>query len=501
MKSRALTCIFAMTLFGALAIPVRLAAQHTHYKLVDMGTLGGPASYVTEPGFGFGELVLNSRGEVTGKSDTPTPNNGSGNCPPICFDTKVFRWQSRGLMPLDGLSTIINNSDVASINSRGWIAGNSATGDIDPITGGQIVHGVLWKENKPIDLGTLGGLESTAAYVNDGGDVVGFSTINTSPDPFSFLGGPIHPFIWENGVIRDLGTLGGPDALPGPSCTNERSHQVTGGSFINSTPNPETGVPTVHPFLWENGKMTDLGTLGGTLTAFLLDDAQCVNNRGQVAGVSTLPGDQIIHPFLWDHGVLTDLGTLGGDFTITTWFNDVGELVGGTTTAGEAMFDATLWEGGAVTDLGTLDGDCASLAHSLNSTGQIVGESDSCDGITIRAVLWDKGEIVDLNTLIPPNSDLQLGIAENINDRGEIVGWGGRPAGCEDVFACGHAFLLIPCVAAQDCAGNDNVSPPAESATTRSVAERREMTKAFVARFRARLAQRYHAHGPIGPRD
>jgi probable HAF family extracellular repeat protein len=249
MKSRTLAWFTMMTLFATLAIPAQVAAQHTHYRLVDMGTLGGPASYVTEPGFGFGELVLDSRGEVAGKSDTSTPNNGSGNCPLICFDTKVFRWERGVLTPLDGLSTVIDNSDVASINSRGWIAGNSATGDIDPITGGQIVHGVLWKENKPIDLGTLGGLEITAAYVNDGGEVVGFSTINTIPDPFSFLGGSIHPFIWMNGVMRDLGTLGsGTDALPGPSCTNERSHQVTGGSFIDTISNP-TGVPTVHPFL------------------------------------------------------------------------------------------------------------------------------------------------------------------------------------------------------------------------------------------------------------
>jgi probable HAF family extracellular repeat protein len=493
MKSQFLMEFAAMTCFASMAIPAEPAAQHTHYKLVDMGTLGGPASYVTEPGLGFGELVLNSRGEVAGKSDTSTSNQRSGNCPPICFDTKVFRWERGTLTPLDGLSTVINNSDVASINSRGWIAGNSATGDIDPITGGQIVHTVLWKENRPIDLGTLGGLESTAVYVNDVGEVVGFSTVNTIPDPFSFLGGSIHTFIWKDGEIRDLGTLGsGTDALPGPSCTNRRSQQVTGGSFIDSTPNPGTGVPTVHPFLWENGKMTDLGTLGGTLAAFQLDAAQCVNNRGQVAGVSTLPGDQIVHPFLWDHGVLTDLGTLGGDFAITTWLNDAGDVVGGTTTAGEAAFHATLWRDGAVTDLGALDGDCSSLAHSVNSTGQIVGESDSCDGITIRAVLWDKGEIVDLNTLIPPNSSLQLGIPENINDRGEIVGFGGRPAGCEDVIACGHVFLLIPCVTAQDCGGEDSISTRTESrSNTLTPTQRREMTKALVSRLRAR----YHFSG------
>jgi hypothetical protein len=191
MKSTTLMCSMVMTGFAILAVPIRMSAQHTHYKLIDMGTLGGPASYFTEPGLGRGELVLNSRGQVAGKADTSTLDNASGNCPPICFDTKVFRWQQGVLTPLDGLSAVIDNSDVASINSRGWIAGNSATGDIDPITGGQMVHAVLWKEDKPVDLGSLGGLESTAVYVNDGGEVVGFSTINTIPDPFSFLGGSI----------------------------------------------------------------------------------------------------------------------------------------------------------------------------------------------------------------------------------------------------------------------------------------------------------------------
>jgi probable HAF family extracellular repeat protein len=187
--------------------------------------------------------------------------------------------------------------------------------------------------------------------------------------------------------------------------------------------------------------MTDLGTLGGTLVA--MDAAQCVNNRGQVAGVSTLSGDQIVHPFLWDHGVLTDLGTLGGDFTITTWLNDAGEVVGGTTTAGEAEFHAALWRDGAITDLGTLEGDCFSLAHAVNSSGQIVGESGSCF-IALRAFLWDEGRIVDLNTLIPANSSLQLVVAVNINDKGEIAGTG-TPPGCADYLECGHVFLLIPC--------------------------------------------------------
>jgi hypothetical protein len=44
MKSKTLTCLTAIPLFAALALPAQLAAQHSGYKLIDIGTLGGPAS-------------------------------------------------------------------------------------------------------------------------------------------------------------------------------------------------------------------------------------------------------------------------------------------------------------------------------------------------------------------------------------------------------------------------------------------------------------------------
>jgi hypothetical protein len=56
----------------------------------------------------------------------------------------------------------------------------------------------------------------------------------------------------------------------------------------------------------------------------------------------------------------------------------------------------------------------------------------------------NSGPIVDLNTLVPRGSNLTLELAESINDRGEIAGIG-SPPGCENPFACGHVFVLIPC--------------------------------------------------------
>src|SRR5437016_11503710 len=207
--------------------------------------------------------------------------------------------------------------------------------------------------------------------------------------------------------------------------------------------------------------MIDIPTFGGTLVSGELDaGALCVNNRGQVAGASTLPGDSVLHPFLWDRGVLTDLGTLGGDNGIVGWLNDAGEAVGGADTPGGEAFHATLWRNGVIADLGTLAGDCVSVANAINSNNQIVGASFNCDTNTLRAVLWDKGSIVDLNTLIPANSSLELFDATNINDRGEIAGRG-LPAGCDDVHFCGHVFLLIPCGNATTCEDNTRVTTTA----------------------------------------
>ena len=105
-----------------------------------------------------------------------------------------------------------------------------------------------------------------------------------------------------------------------------------------------------------------------------------------------------------------------------------------------------------MSDLGTVGTDPCSRESSINSKGQIVGGSSNCSYF-LHAYLWEKGgPMIDLNTLVPAGSDLQLTVAVNINDRGEIIGLG-VPPGCpaEKVATCGHAFLLIPCGEGQGC--------------------------------------------------
>ena len=62
----------------------------------------------------------------------------------------------------------------------------------------------------------------------------------------------------------------------------------------------------MHGFVWQDGKMTDLGTLGGRSSR-----PRAINERGQVVGESVTASGET-HPFLWQNGKMTDLGTLGG---------------------------------------------------------------------------------------------------------------------------------------------------------------------------------------------
>jgi len=171
---------FNLVVCAAVALPNQLAAQRVRYKLIDIGTFGGPASYFTDPGVGGTSKVLNNRGMLAGKAELPTPDPDNGNCPPVCFVTHVFRWDNGVLTDLGAL-TGGEDSDIGGINARGWVVGCSTTGETDPFTNAPLCHATLWRRNQPEDLGTVGGYISNAFHVADGGQIAGASTTGT-PD-------------------------------------------------------------------------------------------------------------------------------------------------------------------------------------------------------------------------------------------------------------------------------------------------------------------------------
>jgi len=453
MKSRKLTCIAVLTLSAALVVPIQLAAQgnqnhnnnskHHHYKLIDLGTFGGPQSYVDIPN--NYAPVLNDGGVVAGWADTSTMDPYQPN---FCFNEDCFvshAFQSR-TSDLTDLGVLPGGASSASswISPNGLIAGVSQNGEIDPLVSGfPEFRAVLWKHGNISDLGTLpaGGYESIANAVNSSGLVVGVAT-NTTPDANSIfgLGYQTRAFLWdEKSGMRDLGTLGtGTDAEA--LLVNEHE-QIVGVSYTNSVPSFYCAqnldlLLTTGAFLWQNGNMKDLGNFGGTCT--FPDD---LNDQGQVVGLSTLAGDQFQHAFLWNHGSLNDLpNTIGGSNGAAIALNNAGDAVGWASLPGDQDVRAALWRNNTMTDLGTVDGDPCSVGSSINATKQVIGVSvPACDFSQTRAFLWEDGSIVDLNTLIPPHSELYLTSPETINDQGEIAGLG------LDSNSNEHAFLLIPC--------------------------------------------------------
>ena len=472
MKARFLNRFAMVVLFASLAISAFIftagqiaqagPVQHHHYALIDIGTFGGTLSSINDPSNFF--PAINGQGQAVGFSANKIAQTATSN-PTACGLTSNvtlgFELNNGSIKKLGGLADSHFCNDADAINDYGEIAGLSEINVLDPEIGLNEVRAVVWRNGQIANLGTLGGNESWSFGINDSGQVIGMS-LNAIPDPYSIydftifgstLGTQTRAFLWQKGSMKDLGTLGGPDAWP---FFINQFGQIAGNSYTNTSPNASTGFPTLDPFLWTKGKMQDLGTLGG-----VVGFVQAMNDLGEVVGGSSIaaePGacfspagfgfenDANCHPFLWDGGKLIDLSTStsGAVPVDVRGINDFGEIVGGGNFSGN--FEGYLWIGGTAIDLGHLSTDCFSEANAINLQGQIVGESFDCSSNNHAAVLWEAGSVVDLNSLVPAGSSLQLVAATAINSEGEIAGNGAPPGvSPNDIETMGHAFVLIPC--------------------------------------------------------
>ncbi|HET7170653.1 MAG TPA: hypothetical protein VFI18_03375 [Gaiellales bacterium] len=262
------------------------------------------------------------------------------------------------------------DDDVSSwdINARGWVVGDAFP---------DFHWAWIWKGGTMdvIGRGPDGFSDSGALAVNSAGDSAGYmNNFNESTTRQT------HAFLARDGVLSDLGTLGG-DFGEGLSLND--SDVVVGDSTTT------TGAD--HAFRWNAGAMHDLGTLGGATSV-----ATGINGSGEIVGWSTNPAGRMRAFRILSGGSMTGLGTLGGAESVADALNGSGEIVGWADTASGARH-AFLFSGGRFTDIGRLvPGAVASEASDITNAGDVVGTATRGNGSTV-GFLYRNGAV----TLLP----------------------------------------------------------------------------------------------------
>ncbi|MCU7850285.1 MAG: hypothetical protein KZQ89_20335 [Candidatus Thiodiazotropha sp. (ex Lucinoma kastoroae)] len=306
-----------------------------------------------------------------------------------------------------------NTSTAHDINDAGNIVGSS-----DSLSGE--THAFFLPSGGVMnDITTLpGGDNSHALGINDLNQVVGRS------NHLNLITGDIvnHGFIWEGGVIRDLGAFPPQDDINSSSTATaiNNSGQISGSVDLAGvvwdlygTPNYPPFPPSVRvtdPGPFSPATTSDINETGqavGTLVAFItgfrwqagvlesleqlnpaLDcDAYGINDLGEVVGRCLLGPPLHNHAVFWpDPVTVQDIDTLGGENSEARDINNDRIIVGSSETAtGETV--AFVWHTDfGMQPLGTLGG-ANSKALGINSDGQIVGESETISG-QVHATLW-----------------------------------------------------------------------------------------------------------------
>ncbi len=225
-----------------------------------------------------------------------------------------------------------------------------------------------------------------------------------------------------------------------------------------------------HAILWQNSLLSDLGTLGGpnsSVTWGVKNTAESIVGISQTADPEPLgeawssaffystPNNvgYINLGFVWQNNQMRGLLPFsGGDNSFTTGANNFGQAVGwaengvhdtACVSPQVLQFRPAVWTLGpdSIQDLPLIAGDSSGAATAINDIGQIVGISGICDQAVGRhtakhAVLWENGTVTDIYPN-PPAPWWNTPTA--INQRGDVVGFAGDPAFVEgDVL---HAFM------------------------------------------------------------
>jgi probable HAF family extracellular repeat protein len=346
-----------------LLVPAGGFAQDAGYTLTDLGTLGGNRSVA---------LGINRAGDVVGSAATADGRS------------HAFVYLKSALIDLGTFGG--DESHAYRISDGGLIVGRAATmhGEFRPF--------VTSASGGPFDLSQLDarlkGMFSTAVDINSAGYVVGYR--QTHGD---HMAARRRAFIYRDSQVVDFGTFGGEDGIV--AAINAAGQMV--GYFGTE---PHADYAEHRGFLVDETGLTDLGTLGGRMTT-----PADINDSRQVVGYAQVSSGEN-HAFLYQAGRLTDLGTLpGGTQSYAYAINNLGRAVGASDSAAGAQ-RAVLFERGVLRDLNGLipagAGWLLTEARDINDSGQIVG-TGIFEG-QVRAFLLTPG---GAGTLLPVRTGFQ----------------------------------------------------------------------------------------------
>lgn len=302
-----------LLIIACFLVPGRADGDQPRYQLTDLNPLlGGTRS---------ASSGLNDRGDVVGMagsasgsdhgfllhdgtltvlSGVPTAINNAGQIV-VRSSNHTFVLSGGGYTDIGSLGGSL--TDGYAINDPGQIVGISA---LDRPAGG-VAHAFLYSGGMMQDLGNL---DPTA--INGNGEVVGGATLGGQPTSQAFA--------YAAGSVQDLGTLGGDTSIA--FGVNNRG-EIVGVSTLAST--PPMGITPRHAFLYANGAMTDLAP---SLTN---SEASAINDAGIIIGFADFNGSSRAALYqtgaVWDLNTLLDQPSA---LTIVSAnaINSMGEIVG-----------------------------------------------------------------------------------------------------------------------------------------------------------------------------
>ncbi len=338
-----------------------------------------PVYSITEiepPVDAFYGAAINEAGQVAGTGSV-TPGG-----PPHAL------LYSRGVVTDLGTLPGATATVVTDINRKGQVVGYAGE-ETEPFSGQfTSVHGFVYTNGSLQDLGTLpGGNYVFTKAINDDGTVIGQAL--TADDTCA------QAYFYRNGVMSPIGTC---ETTQVARYINKR------GNIVGATP-PNSNDRTQGFFSKDGTSVVTMNCLDNVpCSGSSYTEAADLNDKGQVTGFAR-DSAGVRHPYLYQNGVMKDLGSLGGKGGWGIAINASGAVTGSSNTA--TSEHAFLYKDGKMLDLDPKGKADFSIGFHISDKGDVLGFAGNLATFDFYDFLYTEGRMWKLKDLISAQSPLK----------------------------------------------------------------------------------------------